>query len=110
MSRIPDCRTDHFYNYEHLTDEDKCIIDGYDKAVTALESAYDFAIESDSLIEHLMNTELPESLKDEDCEYAKNLIYTLMTNYLETTRDEIITSMIDGYVPEHEEEEKDGNI
>lgn len=108
MSRIPDCRTDHFYNYEHLTDDDKCVIDGYDKAVTALESAYDFAIESDTLIEHLMGIELPESLRDEDCESVKDLLYTFITNHLEMTRDEIITSMIDGYIPK--KEETDGNI
>ena len=31
MSYIPDCRKDANYNYNNLKDEDKRIIDGYDR-------------------------------------------------------------------------------
>lgn len=108
MSRIPDCRSDAFYNYGHLTDEDKYIVDGYDRAADILEAALDFATDSDSLIEHLMETELPDSLKDEDVNTARDFILTLMTNYFESTRDEMITGMIDGYACS--KGETDGNI
>ena len=97
MIYIPDCRKDENYNYKNLKDEDKKYIDGYDRAVELLESAYDFSLESDSLLEYFGAVKLPESLKQEDCETVKDLLFMFMTNHMEMSRDEIIVSMIDGY-------------
>ena len=97
MSFIPDCRKDENYNYNNLRDEDKRFIDGYDKAYELIEVELDNAIDSDSLIEKLMGIELPESCKSEDCNTVRDFVLTLMNNGMETTRDEIIVSMIDRY-------------
>ena len=98
MGFIPDCRKDENYNYEHLKENgDREYIDGYDKAVEQLEAAFDFAADSDSLLEKLSGMELPDSLKGEDCNVVRDFWLLLMKNYFEATRDEIITSMIDNY-------------
>lgn len=97
MGFIPDCRKDENYNYQNLKEADKAYIDGYDKAVELLESAFDFSLESDSLLEYFGSIKLPESLKQEDCETVKDLLFLFITNHMEMSRDEIITSMIDNY-------------
>ena len=97
MSFIPDCRKDENYNYNNLKEADKAYIDGYDKAVQTIEPAFDFALDSDSLLEKIGSLELPESCKGEDCETVRDFILLLINNYMESTRDEIIVSMIDGY-------------
>jgi hypothetical protein len=104
MGFIPDCRKDENYNYNNLKEADKAYINGYDKAAEQLEASYDFAADSDSLLEKISCMELPDSLKGEDCNVVRDFWLLLMKNYFEATRDEIITSMIDGY------EDEDGNI
>lgn len=97
MGFIPDCRKDENYNYNKLKENDKEHLDGYDRAVVLMHEAFDFSFESDSLLEYVGSIKLPDSMKQEDCETVKDLLFLFMTNHMEMSRDEIIVSMIDNY-------------
>lgn len=123
MSYIPDCRTDEVYNFKNLTDKDKEFVNGFD---WCLEMAVDNFFDNDmfdladkeTYLGHLLCEELPEEMQDEyEIEYSfgdrksetrviktyADLIRSKILDWVEMERDELITSMIDGY-PESEEE------
>lgn len=113
MSYIPDCRNDEAYNQKYLNQRDKDEIFGYDWCT---EMVVDMFFDNLELIDndyvvHLLETELPEYEREEydwiptidkDREPEKrevrtiaDLIRSTLLDYIESSRDEVITSMID---------------
>lgn len=106
---IHDCRTDSFYNVEHLNDSDKAEVRGYDWCTDAAVDTFfdnlDVYFDDDSVVMELMNKELPESMKTEydtadgeDHREVKTYGDYFRMNLLiaiESTRDEMIVSMVD---------------
>ena len=96
MSRIPDCRTDKYYNQKYLAGDDVSFVEGFDWcAEKAVESFFDnmdiytqeFDIKGEdmNLVRFLENhPKIAEQLKES------------LLHYIEMQRDELITSMIDG--------------
>lgn len=115
MSRIPDCRTDEYYNQKYLNEKDSEFIRGFDWcAEMAMDNFFnnieDF-FSNDSYVMHTLNTEIPEvdhekydwsnSFIEEDTEIRVIKTYldrlrASMIYWVENHRDELITSMIDG--------------
>lgn len=115
MSRIPDCRTDEYYNQKYLNEKDSEFIRGFDWcAEMAMDNFFDNIedfFSNDSYVMHTLNTEIPEvdhekydwsnSFIEEDTEIRviKTYLDRLRANliyWVENHRDELITSMIDG--------------
>lgn len=121
MSYIPDCRTDENYNIEHLNDDDKSFVQGFDWCVEmAVDNFFDNEmhdlLNEDSFIGHILSMELPDLMKttydlpltyvtkdtseDEKVRtlqintYA-DLIRARILEWIEMERDELITSMVD---------------
>jgi len=87
MSYIPDCRTDDFYNYDNLEKDGKTIIDGYDFAIEDIknidvEDFLDPSVDLKYLVAHHKDA-------------IEEVISEVLTR-LEMSRNELITSMIDG--------------
>ena len=120
--RIPNARTDKYYNQKYLRKEDERFLRGYDFATeVVLESLFhnlDF-IESD-YIEKFFNEPLPESMQGErylcidsfqeeptmeerPIRTYGEYIYAKVLEWIELDRDELVTSMIDGYDEEEYE-------
>jgi hypothetical protein len=115
MTYIPDTRTDKYYNQKYLNDKDREFIRGFD---WCLENAVDIFFDNisdlgdyeDSYLEHVLNAEVPESLKDEyELEYTfsdvketrkivtyADYLRSKLLDWVESERDQLITSMIDG--------------
>lgn len=110
MSYIPDCRTDEFYNEKYLDDKDTLFVRGFDWCA---EMAADMFFDNlPSEIEDLLAAELPESMREEydvKSDFDTNetpqhrtvntwadLMRKAMLDFIESERDELITSMIDG--------------
>lgn len=88
MSYIPDCRTDENYNYENLNQRDRDFVDGFDDcAERAVASAF----------ENLDNFEDPDGLdvRPSDIRKVLEAFQPFLMRWIETTRNELITSMID---------------
>lgn len=112
MSYIPDCRTDEFYNEKYLNEKDAEFVRGFD---WCCEMAADIFFDNlpfaeDSHLMHVLNEEIPEDTHEEyDIEsefdvpaqhrivktYADKL-RALLLDFIESERDELIVSMIDG--------------
>lgn len=114
MSYIPDCRTDSFYNADNLNENDKQFVNGYDYCAECAADNFfdnlDVYLDDDSHLMHVLNEELPDSLKTEyEMEYAfrngeaevrrvntyADLLRMHLLDSIERERDELITSMID---------------
>lgn len=114
---FPDCRTDDAYNEDFLTNTDKQFVRGMDWCTEmAIDNFFDNhfngepPIEEDGELSILLDKEIPDYLKDkytmdfsfgdrqsEEREintYADLLRYKLLT-WIESERDELITSMLD---------------
>ena len=94
MSYIPDCRTDEVYNEKNLNKEDKLILAGYDNVaenvIPTFFSNVRFEIENDPSAS--IYIPLLDDLED-----------TAM-DYIESSRNEMIVSMLDGYSIEESED------
>lgn len=104
MSNIPDCRADETYNQKYLNEKDKEYIKGYDYAVEeVLESffgnieMYDLSVEGEDI-------DIGRIL--ENHESILNKLKESMMDYFESSRDEMITSMIDNMDEKEYEEIK----
>lgn len=120
MSYIPDCRTDDNYNQKYLNDQDREFLHGFDWAVEmAVDNFFDnnmFELQdAESYLGHILCEKLPnemqkeyemeftfpieESRKTENrkIETYADLIRMKLLEWIEMERDELITSMIDGY-------------
>ena len=114
MSNIPDCREDDFYNIERLSRDDRNFINGYDWSTEMeVDSFFDNLedyFNADSVLMQALNTELPESMKDEyEMEFSflrrtdtraietfGDLLRFELLSHLECERNDLIVSMIDG--------------
>lgn len=112
MTMIPDCRNDEDYNTDNLLDKDKEFVRGFDycvgESVDNFFNNLDVYFDDDSHITHMLNEELPNSLKgEEEIEFTSgeketrkintyaDLFRSKLLDWLEKERDELITSMID---------------
>lgn len=119
MSRIPDCRTDENYNQKYLSDIDKAEVSGFDycaeMAVDIFFDNLDVYYGGDDYFMHIMNEEIPESMRKEYVmEYSDgsredekrtvktygDLLRSNLLDWIEEERDQLITSIIDGYTVE----------
>lgn len=114
MSYIPDCRRDEYYNQKYLNEKDAEFVRGFDWcAENAMDVFFDnieefFGI--DSYIMHILKEEIPEDEHEEyiqinsfDEHEEKRTVKTYLDairahliDWVESNRDELITSMIDG--------------
>ena len=116
MSYIPDCRTDEFYNDKNLNEKDKEFVRGYDWCTECAADTFfdnlDVFFGDDSHLMHVLNEELPQGLK-EKYEFERtygvdkktetrevttygDLLRVRLLEYIESERDELIISMVDG--------------
>lgn len=116
MSYIPNCRTDENYNQKYLNQKDKEFISGYDWCVEQVvdnffDNNYDH--DDEGYLEHILAQELPECMKDNyemeagtdengqrkyeerEVKTYADLLRMQILAWVETERDELITSMID---------------
>ena len=91
---IPDCRSEYLENNEanpyyegNLKDEDKGEITGYDWCVQAVQTAFC----------NLDCMETPDYISRNKLEKAAKDIALFVARWLESDRDELITSIIDSY-------------
>ena len=111
MSYIPDCRTDENYNEKYLNAQDKEFLRGFDWCCEMAADCFfdNLPFLNDSHIMHMLNEEIQEEAHEEyDVEsdfdvpaqhriiktYV-DLIRARMLDFIESERDELITSMID---------------
>ena len=113
MSYIPNCREDEHYNQKYLNTKDKEFIKGFDWAV---EQVFDNffnnldMLDSDYL-EIILKQEIPENMQEEytmifsfpdvteenrQVKTYEDYIRFKILDWLESGRDELITSMVDG--------------
>lgn len=125
MSCIPDCRCDEYYNEKYLNERDKDFLRGFDWcAEMAADNFFDNIddyFDEDSYLGHRLHEELPESMKDEyevesdldgatqlrKVETYADLLRSKILTWIEMERDELITSMLDGYGEEEYQEIKE---
>ena len=134
MSRIPDCRTDEYYNQKYLNQRDKAELFGFDYctecAVDNFFDNLDNYFDEETYLGHVLNEELPESMQEEytmefsffraeehksedrTCKTYADLLRMRILEWIEMERDEVITSMIENMDDEEYEAIKakvDGN-
>lgn len=117
MSRIPDCRTDEYYNQKYLNQRDKAELFGFDYctecAVDNFFDNLDNYFDEETYLGHVLNEELPESMQEEytmefsffraeenksedrTCKTYADLLRMRILEWIEMERDEVITSMIE---------------
>lgn len=119
MSYIPDCRTDEYYNQKYLNEKDAEFVRGFDwctemAADNLFDNLTDFFPE-DSYFGHILCEELPVSMQEEyewqvsfgaegenpppEKRVVKtyaDLLRMQLIDWIESERDQLITSMIDG--------------
>lgn len=114
MSYIPDCRRDEYYNQKYLTEKNAEFIRGFDWCTeNAMDVFFDNMEEffdSDSYLMHILKEEIPEEEHEEyewvnsfgDKTEEKRVVKTYLDairaqllDWVESERDELITSMID---------------
>lgn len=117
MSYIPDCRTDEVYNEKNLNEDDKQFVKGFDWCVESAADCFfdnlDVYFGDDSHLMHVLNEELPQGLKGKyevylgsgatdtrDITTYGDLLRARMLEFIESERDELITSMIDNLCDE----------
>ena len=115
MSYIPDCRKDEYYNQKYLNEKDSEFVRGFDWcAEIAMDNFFnniDDFFERDSFIMHMLLQEIPEmdhevyewnnSFSENPVENREIRTYldklrAYLIDWVESHRDELITSMIDG--------------
>ena len=113
MSYIPDCRRDEYYNQKFLSGDKKAFADGFDWcAENAVDSFFNNNYDDDTgeFLTHILTQKVPECLREEyTMEYTfgdrpdeertvetyADLIRFELLRWIETERNELITSMID---------------
>ena len=87
MSYFPDCRTDEYYNEKYLIQADKEVIHGYDWCVEQVMSAFV------NIDEWTFRDEL--DIRPSDIVKAAEAMEPWFKRWLESDRNELITSMLD---------------
>ena len=114
MSMFPDCRTDDYYNEDFLDGTDKSFVKGYDwcgeQVVDNFFNNLDVYFDDDSHMMHILNEKLPEEMRSEEqveftfgdrgtetrkIETYGDLLRSKLQDWIESERDELITSMIE---------------
>lgn len=113
MSYIPDCRNDEYYNQKYLNEKDGEFVRGFDwcaeKAVDVFFDNLEAYFATDAYLMHMLNEEMPKEMHDEydwqdsfDGTGEKRIVRTYLDalrahliDWMESSRDELITSMID---------------
>lgn len=95
--RVPDCRTDEYYNEKYLNDEDKRFLKGYDWAV---ENALNLLNNTDTYDELDDILDPNKAIVNVD---KHEIFRSALADWLEGERDMLITSMIDGMGEEYDE-------
>ena len=114
MSYIPDCRHDEYYNARYLLGKDADFVDGFDwcceEAMDSFFDNLDMEFGDDAYIGHILNEELPEGMQEEyewtptfgdrepetrKVETYGDLLRAKLLDWVESHRDELVTSMID---------------
>ena len=97
MSYIPDCRTDEYYNEKYLNEEDKEFVNGFDYCTkSAVECGF-------ANIEDFFD-EFEIDVRPSDIGKVTEALEKWLLDWIESQRDEMITSMID-YMSEEEYEQ-----
>ena len=88
MSYIPDCRTDEYYNEKYLEGLEKTFIEGFDFCV-------EYAVESgfDNIDEWTLRDEV--DVRPSDIMKVVEAVKEWISDFIESRRDELITSIID---------------
>lgn len=89
MSYIPDCRTDENYNEKYLNAKNKEFLAGYDCAVEQITTLFS-NLDAYPDLEELLDDH-KAVIKDGKADIAQEAI----EEWMESQRDELITSMID---------------
>ena len=111
---VADCRHDENYNEDFLSDKDKRFLSGFDACIEdAIESFFDNdmgGLSSDSVLGYVTNLPVPEKMKVRyEMEYTTSdrqseervtenfadYIRLMLLEWIESKRNEFITSMID---------------
>lgn len=114
MSFIPDCRNDSVYNQKFVDKDDDIFLQGYDYAVEQIINLLGYNLD---IYEEELTEVCPEDHEiEEDEAFAtredlfnivdenKEILCAIVKDWLETTRNETITSMIDATPEEHFQE------
>ena len=124
--RFPDVRTDENYNTKYLDEKDKEFISGFDYCIdVAVDSFFNniddmFGALGSDYLEKVLNEKVPECLQEElEIEQTfpkgtfnlvvatyKELIWAGLRGWVEGTRDELVTSILDDYSEEKYEKLK----
>lgn len=104
MSYIPDCREDENYNEKYLNETDKEYIRGYDYAVEEVLETFFSNIDVYDL--RVDGEDIDLGLILENHESILNKLKEAMHEHFESSRDEMITSMIDNMDDKEYEEIK----
>ena len=89
MSRIPDCRTDEYYNQKYLDQINTVFIKGYDWAVKQIQNMFN-NLDCYPDLKLLLDDKVA-IIKD----HKVGMVQTCIEDWAEMERDEMITSMID---------------
>lgn len=111
---FPDCRVDDCYNEDFLNEKDRAEVYGYDWCAEEVVDNFfynlDVYFDDDSYLMHILNEEMPENMQDEEeVEFTfgdrgtetrqiktyGDLLRSKLLDWIESERDEMITSMID---------------
>lgn len=87
MSYFPDCRTDEYYNEKYLIQADKEVINGYDFCVEQVMCAFA------NIDEWTFRDEL--DVRPSDIVKVAEAMEPWFKRWLESDRNEMITSMLD---------------
>ena len=127
MSRIPDGRTDEYYNQKYLNEKDTEFLHGFDWCVEmAVDNFFDndmFELQDEDLyLGHILCEKLPDAIREEyemehtfsdredadirTVETYADLIRMKLLEWIEMERNELITSMLEGLTDEEYNEIK----
>ena len=109
---FPDCRNDAHYNEDFLDEKGKTEVLGYDQCASMADNFFDNMdtyFKGDSYLMHILNENVPENMKESyevvdpvDDSTKERTVGTYadylrmcLRDYIESHRDELITSLID---------------
>lgn len=87
MTMFADARADDFYNQDFLDKNNRQFVEGYDYAVEQIKSLFEGNID---VYEDDLNSDLVDAIEEDG-----EKIIDMIEQWAESSRDELITSMID---------------
>lgn len=98
MSYFPDCRTDEYYNEKYLNEKDKEFVNGFDWCVEQVVCAFE------NIDEYTLRDEI--DVRPSDIVKVAEAMKPWFERWLESDRNELITSMLDDMSEEEYEQIK----